>query len=66
MTPNLRLNKRLTKQLINSSPKQEDKSSMLTINWNIDNRTKVFGSYYQGGLNLLCFSYKKLKKIDLD
>lgn len=62
MTPNLRLNKRLTKQLINSSPKQEDKSSMLTINWNIDNGTKVFGSYYRGLFKSTMFFLQKIEE----
>lgn len=62
MTPNLRLNKKLTRQLINSSPKQEDKSSMLTVNWNIDNETKVFGSYYQGWFKSTMFFLQKMEE----
>ena len=62
MTPNLRLNKKLTRQLINSSPKEDDKSSMLTINWNIDNQTKVFGSYYQGWFKSTMFFLQKIEE----
>lgn len=62
MTPNLRLNRKLTRQLINSSPKQEDKSSMLTVNWNIDNETKVFGSYYQGWFKSTMFFLQKMEE----
>ena len=62
MTPNLRLNKKLTRQLINSSPDEEDKSSLLTINWNIDNQTKVFGSYYQGWFKSTMFFLQKIEE----
>ena len=62
MTPNLRLNKKLTRQLINSSPNEEDKSSLLTINWNIDNQTKVFGSYYQGWFKSTMFFLQKIEE----
>ena len=62
MTPNLRLNKKLTRQLINSSPDEEDKSSLLTINWNIDNQTKVFGSYYQGWFKSTMFFVQKIEE----
>ena len=62
MTPNLRLNKKLTRQLINSSPDEEDKSSLLTINWNIDNQTKVFGSYYQGCFKSTMFFLQKIEE----
>lgn len=62
MTPNLRLNKKLTRQLINSSPDAEDKSSLLTINWNIDNQTKVFGSYYQGWFKSTMFFLQKIEE----
>jgi hypothetical protein len=62
MTPNLRLNKKLTRQLINSSPDEEDKSSLLTINWNIDNQTKVFGSYYQGLFKSTMFFLQKIEE----
>ena len=62
MTPNLRLNKKLTRQLINSSPDEEDKSSLLTINWNIDNQTKVFGSYYQGWFKSTMFFLQKMEE----
>ena len=62
MTPNLRLNKKLTRQLINSSPKETDKSSMLSINWNIDNGTKVFGSYYQGWFKSTMFFLQKMEE----
>lgn len=62
MTPNLRLNKKLTRQLINSSPEEYDKSSMLTVNWNIDNKTKVFGSYYQGWFKSTMFFLQKMEE----
>lgn len=62
MTPNLRLNKKLTRQLINSSPEEDDKSSMLTVNWNIDNKTKVFGSYYQGWFKSTMFFLQKMEE----
>lgn len=62
MTPNLRLNKKITRQLINSSPDEEDKSSLLTINWNIDNQTKVFGSYYQGWFKSTMFFLQKIEE----
>lgn len=62
MTPNLRLNKKLTRQLINSSPREDDKSSLLTVNWNIDNQTKVFGSYYQGWFKSVMFFLQKIEE----
>ena len=62
MTPNLRLNKKLTRQLINSSPREDDKSSLLTVNWNIDNQTKVFGSYYQGWFKSTMFFLQKIEE----
>jgi len=62
MTPNLRLNKKLTRQLINSSPQEDDKSSMLTINWNIDNKTKVFGLYYKGLFKSVMFFLQKVEE----
>lgn len=62
MTPNLRLNKKLTRQLINSSPREDDRSSLLTVNWNIDNQTKVFGSYYQGWFKSVMFFLQKIEE----
>lgn len=62
MTPNLRLNKKLTRQLINSSPREDDRSSLLTVNWNIDNQTKVFGSYYQGWFKSTMFFLQKIEE----
>ena len=62
MTPNLRLNKKLTRQLINSSPREDDKSSLPTVNWNIDNQTKVFGSYYQGWFKSTMFFLQKMEE----
>ena len=43
MTPNLRLNKKITKQIINASPRKENQRSLMNINWEIDNHKTIFG-----------------------
>lgn len=43
MTPNLRFNKKLTKKLLKASPKEKDKVSLLSINWNLQNSNKIYG-----------------------
>lgn len=43
MTPNLRLNRKITKQIINASPRKENQRSLMNINWEIDNHKAIFG-----------------------
>ena len=43
MTPKLRFNKKLTKKLLKASPKEKDKVSLLSINWNLQNSNKIYG-----------------------
>lgn len=43
MIPNLRFNKKLTKKLLKASPKEKDKVSLLSINWNLQNSNKIYG-----------------------
>jgi len=45
MTPNLRFNRKLTKKLLKSIPEEEYKPTLQTIEWNIDNSNKLFGSW---------------------
>jgi hypothetical protein len=62
MTPNLRFNKSLTRKLLKSSPAKEDRSSLLTVNWNIDNKTKVFGSCDIGWFKSTMFFLQKMEE----
>lgn len=54
MTPNLRYNKSITKKLIRSCPKKEDRVGLLSINWGMDNKKDVYGLKVRAGL----FGYK--------
>ena len=49
MTPNLRFNKKLTRKLIKAIPNKSDyKPTLSSIEWNMDNGSKVYGLIYEG------------------
>ena len=46
MTPNLRFNKKMTKKLIASTPKEDIKKNKVSLDWAIENTNNVYGSCY--------------------
>ena len=60
MTPNLRFNKKLTKQLIKASSNIEGSNTLLSINWNIDNKDKVYGLENIGLFHSIMFYLQKI------
>ena len=48
MMPNLRYNKSLTRTLIKSSPNEEDKITLASIKWNMENKKNVYGLVHHG------------------
>lgn len=63
MTPNLRFNKKLTKQLIKAIPDEEEKVSLLHLKWNMDNGNNIYGLAIEGWLRSKIFY---LQRIDED
>lgn len=59
MTPNLRYNKRMTAKLIKAAPKEREKVSLLSAEWNIENRKHVYGLIHWGLLRNDVFYFQK-------
>lgn len=60
MTPNLRLNKKITRKLIGAIPKKEDIAPMTSIEWGLDNNNRIFGLERIGFLISTAFYLQKL------
>lgn len=60
MTPNLRYNKKITSKLINAIPKAEDKVNLMSVNWNIDNKQKIYGLIKMGWFKSTVFYLQKI------
>lgn len=63
MTPNLRYNKKLTRKLLDASPKEKDRVSLLSINWNLENSDRIYGLEKMGWFKTTAFF---LQKVDDD
>lgn len=62
MTPNLRFNKKLTRKLIKAIPEQELKPTLLSIEWNIENGTSVYGLKYEGLFRTTVFFLQRVEE----
>lgn len=60
MTPNLRYNKKFTRRLIKAMPKDDERVSLLTIDWHNENGTDVFGLCCEGWFKSTLFFLQKL------
>lgn len=59
MTPNLRFNKKMTKKLIASTPKENLRKNRTSLDWSIENTDNIYGSCYQGLFKVNLFIIQK-------
>ena len=63
MTPNLRFNRKTTRELIKSISKEKNIITKTNIDWNWDNSNKIYGLRYVGWFKTAIFF---LQKVDDD
>lgn len=62
MTPNLRYNKKMTAKLVKAAPEEENKVSLMSVDWGIENKNHIYGLIKYGWFRNTVFYFQKYEE----